>query len=68
MPFYNFLIFWFRFAGIINSIKSEQSWKTNTLTQEREKVKQLIKNDFRFITELSMKLKRKVTIGQDNDE
>lgn len=67
MPLYNFLTFWFRFAGIINSIRGEQSWKTQTLTQEREKVKELIKNDFRFITTFRKKLKRKVTIGQEDE-
>ena len=68
MPLYNFLVFWFRFAGIINSIRGEQSWKTQTLTQEKEKVKELIKNDFRFITTLRKKLNRKISIGQEDEK
>lgn len=67
MPLYNFLTFWFRFAGIINSIRGEQSWKTKTLTQEKEKVKELVSNDFRFLTKFIKKIKGKVTIGQDNE-
>lgn len=67
MPLYNFMTFWFRFAGIINSIKGEQSWKTRTLTQEREKVSEIMKKDFRFIHKLHNKIQRKVSIGQ-NDE
>jgi putative glycosyltransferase (exosortase G-associated) len=38
LPFYNFLVFWIRFAGIINSIETESSWKTMNLTEERIKV------------------------------
>lgn len=68
MPAYNFITFWFRFAGIINAIKDEQSWKTKTLTQERMKTAEIIRNDFRYILNFRRKLKRKVTIGQDNEE
>ena len=67
MPFYNFMTFWFRFAGIINSIKGEQSWKTLTLTQEMQKVKELISKDFRYFITIGKKIKRKVTTDQDND-
>jgi hypothetical protein len=68
MPAYNFLTFWFRFAGIINSIRDEQSWKTKTLTQEYNKTIEIIRYDFRHLTSLRKKIKGKVTIGQDNEE
>lgn len=68
MPAYNTIVFWFRFAGIINSIRGEQSWKTRTLTQERIKTAEIIRNDFRHLISLRKKIKRKVSIGPDHEE
>lgn len=34
LPFFNFVIFFIRFAGIINSINTDSAWKTRTLTDE----------------------------------
>lgn len=34
LPFFNFMIFWIRLAGIINSIDSKSSWRTKNLTEE----------------------------------
>ena len=68
MPMYNFLTFWFRFAGIINSIKGEQSWKTQTLTQEKQKFGEIVYKDFRYLIMLRKNIKRKVTLGQENEE
>lgn len=67
MPLYNFITFWFRFAGIINATQGEQSWKTKTLTQEKEKVKELVSKDFRFLTRTLKMIKRKVNTGQDDE-
>lgn len=68
MPLYKYMTFWFQFAGIINSIRNEQSWKTVSLTQEKEKTKEIIKNDFRFFTVFLNKIKSKTTIGEDDEE
>ena len=37
LPFYNFVVFFIRLAGIINSINTQSSWKTDTLTREADK-------------------------------
>jgi len=34
LPAYNFFVFWIRVAGIINSIKGSNSWRTSNLTEE----------------------------------
>lgn len=34
LPFFNLAVFFIRMAGIINSIQTDSSWKTKTLTQE----------------------------------
>lgn len=45
LPFYNFLIFWFRFAGIINSIKGIQNWKVRTVREEWESFAAYVRKD-----------------------
>lgn len=49
LPAYNFIVFWFRFAGIINSIESEQSWKMKNLKEERDTFFAVIKEDLQRI-------------------
>jgi putative glycosyltransferase (exosortase G-associated) len=48
LPAFNFVVFWIRFAGIINSTKEVGKWKTSTLTDEWKKIKQAISDDFRL--------------------
>lgn len=50
MPLYNFVIFWIRFAGIINSITLRNGWKASTPKEEKERFVNVIKHDFRFVT------------------
>ncbi len=60
LPFYNFVMFWIRFAGIINSINSNGMWKTKNLTEESDTFKDIVKNDFMFVTRVVHRLKEKV--------
>ena len=39
LPLFNILVFFIRFAGIVNSIDTDSAWKTNTLTDEKKKFK-----------------------------
>ena len=64
LPPYNSMVFWFRFAGIINAIKGQQVWRTNNLTQEREHFTETIRKDFSGITRILDKMIEKV----NNDE
>ncbi len=36
LPFFNFAVFFIRFAGVINSIDTKSTWKTKDLTEERQ--------------------------------
>ncbi len=60
LPLYNFVMFWIRFAGIINSINSNGTWRTKNLTEESDTFKDVVKNDFMFITRVVYRLKEKV--------
>lgn len=55
LPFYNFVMFWVRFAGIINCIKGQSTWKTKTLLEEKESFNKIIKSDFSFVTKIIKK-------------
>ena len=60
LPAFNFIVFWIRFAGIINSIKSEGNWKTATLTEEWNKIKKTVSDDFHSPKRMVRALRRKV--------
>lgn len=36
LPLFNLMVFFIRFAGVINSINTDSAWKTRTLTDERK--------------------------------
>ena len=46
LPFFNFMVFFIRMAGIINSIGTDSSWKTKNLSQEFHAVGEVLKSDF----------------------
>jgi len=60
LPVFNFVVFWIRFAGIINSIKGESMWRTLTFGEEIRSIKQVIKKDFRFLTKMSRTIRKRV--------
>ena len=45
LPFFNFLIFFIRFAGVINSINTDSAWKTRTLTDEGKDFRAALKEE-----------------------
>ena len=45
LPIYRFLIYWMRIAGIINSLTTESCWRTKTLSEEIEIVRQGLKKE-----------------------
>jgi putative glycosyltransferase (exosortase G-associated) len=57
LPIFSFIVFWIRFAGIINSIKGESSWKTKTLTDEWKCLTKVIYSDFSHISKRIEKMK-----------
>lgn len=57
MPIFNFIVFWMRFAGIINSIKIPGKWKTMDLKDEHQAFYNIIKLDFKVLNNMTKKLK-----------
>ncbi len=60
LPLFNFMVFWFRFAGIINAIKGEQAWRTRNLNEEWQSFKEKVGEDFRWLRAGIEKLRNEV--------
>ncbi len=56
LPLFNFLVFWFRFAGIINSMAGKQSWRVMNLRQEKAEIMDVIRSDFRWLIRVGQRL------------
>ena len=57
LPFFNFLVFFIRFAGVINSINTDSAWKTKNLTEEKKAFTDTIKEDARSVAGIFTKVK-----------
>ena len=56
-PFFNLIVFFIRIAGIINSIQTDSSWKTKTLSQECKAFTDVVKGDMKIINEKIEKIR-----------
>ncbi|MCH4192168.1 MAG: putative glycosyltransferase, exosortase G system-associated [Butyrivibrio sp.] len=45
LPLFNLLVFFIRFAGIINSIHTNSAWKTSTLSEENTAFRSTVRRD-----------------------
>ncbi len=45
LPFFNLMVFFIRLAGIINSIGTDSTWKTRTLSAERADFRAVVEQD-----------------------
>jgi biofilm PGA synthesis N-glycosyltransferase PgaC len=67
LPFFNFMLFFVRFAGVINSIGTESSWRTRTLTEEKEEAAHTLHSDMNRLAALRLRLVKAVN-NDDTDE
>lgn len=65
LPFFNFLTFWFRFAGIINSIKGKQTWKVRNIKEEWDDFAEVVKGDFAGIHQILGKISDEVNYEEE---
>lgn len=49
LPIFNLMVFFIRFAGVINSINTDSAWKTRNFTQEKENFVQTVAKDFSVV-------------------
>lgn len=58
LPIFNFILYWFRFAGIINSIEGAGSWKTRSFKEEKEACRAVIREDFQGLSKWVNKVRK----------
>ncbi len=71
LPAFNFIVFFIRMAGIINSIQTDSAWKTRNLTDERNAFEEVVRQDTDGIGSLRRKLQaivnREKTCAEQGD-
>lgn len=60
LPAFNFVVYWFRLAGIVNSIRTASTWKTKGFDEEVSLVKRIIARDFRVVRRTVAKIRKKI--------
>lgn len=60
LPVLNFMAYWFRLAGIINSIKGTSSWRTKSFTQEVAVAREIMQKDFSWFANGIRNMKKKL--------
>ena len=66
LPIFNFIVFFIRFAGIINSINTDSAWKTTNLTDERKAFVSELVNELKGPVNFLGKIRGKVNNGPEN--
>ena len=60
LPIYNFIVYFIRLAGIINSINTDSTWRTRTLSDEAVTATKIIASDFLWFKKIRKKAKKLV--------
>lgn len=60
MPLFNLLVFFIRFAGVVNSIQTDSAWKTKDFTQEKQIFKKTLTKDWLGVMGVIRKIRRYV--------
>lgn len=68
LPLYNFMVYWFRMEGIINSIRTPGSWRTKTFREERKIAGSIVRKDFFWLTNAFTKIKKWIYKDEKTDE
>ena len=55
---FNFVVFFIRFAGVINSINTNSAWKTKTFTEEKRAFFKVIRDEFIIPIRIIEKIKK----------
>lgn len=68
LPFFNFIVFFIRMAGIINSIETDSSWKTKTFSEECKAFAAVIRGDFKKPLGAIRRIREAVNYGDESNE
>lgn len=62
LPLFNFMVFFIRLAGVVNSINTDSAWKTKTFTEEKREFWSVIREEFIVPVRIVEKIKKAVNI------
>ena len=62
LPFFNFVVFFIRFAGVINSINVDSSWKTKNFTEEKQTFRETVEKDFATVNGILERIRNFVNV------
>ena len=65
LPAFNFVVFFIRLAGVINSIGTSGAWKTRTLSEERGAFASVVRSDFSRATGVVARLRDLVNYPEE---
>lgn len=72
LPVFNFITYWFRLAGIINSINGARSWSTRSFKEEITSCIEICTNDFlvvkKYINKIRVRIYKNVTENKGQSE
>lgn len=60
LPLFNFMVFFIRLAGVVNSINTDSAWKTKTFTEEKREFWSVIREEFIVPVMIVEKIKKAV--------
>lgn len=62
LPFFNLLVFFIRFAGVINSINTDSAWKVRNFTEEMKALGDVFRSDFKIVFRVCKKIRSFVNV------
>lgn len=62
LPFFNVMVFFIRFAGVINSINTDSAWKVRNFTEEKQVFFDTVKKDWKTVAHIVGKIRRFVNV------
>ena len=68
LPIFNFVVFFIRLAGIVNSINTDSAWKTRDLTDERKAFWQVLADDAKKILNKIRKVRDFINSESGNEQ
>lgn len=65
LPFFNFLVFWFRLAGFVNAGTGRQAWKTRTAKQDWHEFWVVLNSDLNKAKAVVLKIRNEVNTDEE---
>ena len=68
LPLFNLMVFFIRFAGVINSINTNSAWKTKNFTDEKNSFRDTLLGDFNRLWRIRRKMVQAVNVDEAPEE